>query len=257
MSFRVLVDVTNPGQFFACCGLLELATRLAGDATGHFEGGHFIVAAECTLSGLLDRWTSTRLVQVDPEDDASSPIHVQAPFDLRLDWWRDEDAGGRDLKVWAGSMKSVRIAQAMVASLRDPELHAEDLFDRGLIVYDPDEPTKKVEPFYFDARRAPNAHSRDVGFSPNDLKMTTTAFPAVEALCLVGLQRCRPAPTEQKLVFTYRTWRTPLPITIAAPVVSTAVPTAGTRKYRFENWFRSGQKKHKAFRSAVAVGGGW
>ncbi|WP_437635816.1 hypothetical protein [Sorangium sp. So ce854] len=253
MSFRVQVDVTNPGQFFACCGLLELATRLTGDAKGHFEGGHFIVAAECTLSGLLDRWTSARLVQVDPEDDASSPIHVPAPFDLRLDWWKDEDSGGRELKVWAGTMQSVRIAQAMVASLRDPALHAEDLFDRGFIVYDPNDPAKKVEPFYFDARRAPNAHSRDVGFSPNDLDLTTTAFPAVEALCLVGLQRCRPAPTGQKRVFTYRAWGTPLPIPIAAPVVSAAVPTAGTRTYRFENWYRTGQKKHKAFRPAVSV----
>ncbi|WP_434045148.1 MULTISPECIES: hypothetical protein [Sorangium] len=255
MSFRVQVDVTNPGQFFACCGLLELATRLAGDATAHFEGAHFVVAAGCTLSGLLDRWTSTRLVQVDPEDDASSPIYLPPPFDLRLDWWKDADAGGRDLKVWAGTMQSVRIAQAMVASLRDPELHAEDLFARGFIVYDPDEPTKKVEPFYFDARRAPNAHSRDVGFSPNDLELTTTAFPAVEALCLVGLQRCRPAPTEQKRIFIYRTWATPLPISLAAPVVSAAVPMAGTRTYRFENWFRTGQKKHKAFRSAVSIEG--
>src|SRR5437773_11624901 len=45
------------------------------------------------------------------------------------------------------------------------------------VVYD--ESGKKVEPFYFDARRAINAHSRDVGFSPNDLQLTTTAFPAV------------------------------------------------------------------------------
>ena len=28
MSIRIAVDPTNPGQFFACCGLLELADRL-------------------------------------------------------------------------------------------------------------------------------------------------------------------------------------------------------------------------------------
>ncbi len=27
-SIRVNIDPTNPGQFFACCGLLELADRL-------------------------------------------------------------------------------------------------------------------------------------------------------------------------------------------------------------------------------------
>jgi CRISPR-associated protein Csx14 len=27
-NIRIPVDLTNPGQFFACCGLLELADRL-------------------------------------------------------------------------------------------------------------------------------------------------------------------------------------------------------------------------------------
>ena len=28
-TIRIRVDATNPGQFFACCGLLELASRLS------------------------------------------------------------------------------------------------------------------------------------------------------------------------------------------------------------------------------------
>jgi CRISPR-associated protein Csb3 len=36
-SIRVKVDLTNPGQFFACCGLLELADRLWPGAEGWFE----------------------------------------------------------------------------------------------------------------------------------------------------------------------------------------------------------------------------
>ena len=255
MSFHIQVDVTNPGQFFACCGLLELATRLTGDAMARFEAANFIIDTNCTLTQLLDCWTSTQPKTVDPDDEFASPIRWPAPFELRIDWWKD-DTGGRDLKVWAGSMQGVRIARAMVAALRDPKLHTEALLDVGCIVYDPDEPTKKVEPFYFDARRAPNAHSRDVGFSPNDLDLITTAFPAVEALCLVGLQRCRPAPTAQKRVFKYGTWSTPLPAAVVAPVVSGAVRLAGTRTYRFENWYRTGQKKHKAFRPAVFIEGG-
>lgn len=31
-AIRINVDLTNPGQFFACCGLLELADRLWGGA---------------------------------------------------------------------------------------------------------------------------------------------------------------------------------------------------------------------------------
>jgi len=36
-TIRINVDVTNPGQFFACCGLLELADRLWPGAEGWFE----------------------------------------------------------------------------------------------------------------------------------------------------------------------------------------------------------------------------
>jgi len=36
-NIRIKVDVTNPGQFFACCGLLELADRLRPGAEGWFD----------------------------------------------------------------------------------------------------------------------------------------------------------------------------------------------------------------------------
>ncbi|MBV9945919.1 MAG: hypothetical protein JOZ69_03630 [Myxococcales bacterium] len=254
MTFQVRVDAQNPGQFFGCCGLLELAQRLTGEAVGHFDGTSFHVAADCTLSQLIDRLSCTSIVQTDSDDDTGSPLRLGAPFDMLVDWWHDAWAGGRELKVWAGTMQSVRIAQAMVASLRDPEFHGESLFDIGRVVYDPGEPTKKVEPYYFDARRAPNAHSRDVGFSPNDLELTTTAFPAVEALCLFGLQRCRPKPSPAgRRFFEYVWWSHPSRSSVLAPIVSGAVPLPGTRRYRFENWFRTGQRKHKAFRPAVVV----
>jgi CRISPR-associated protein Csb3 len=150
-------------------------------------------------------------------------------------------------------MQSMRIAQAMVTALRGPAFHSENLLDAGCVVYDPDATTTKVEPYYFDARRALNAHSRDVGFSPNDLSLTTTAFPAVEALCLVGLQRCRPAPQrdEQRRIFRYSVWQEPLPVTLLAAVVSGAVPTRGSRTFEFENWFRTGKRQLKAYRYSV------
>ncbi len=40
-AISVRVDPTNPGQFFAACGLLELADRLWGGAEGWFEDGAF------------------------------------------------------------------------------------------------------------------------------------------------------------------------------------------------------------------------
>ena len=45
-SITVTVDPTNPGQFFACCGLLELADRLWPGAEGWFaeDGREFKIA---------------------------------------------------------------------------------------------------------------------------------------------------------------------------------------------------------------------
>lgn len=255
MSFHVHVDPTNPGQFFACCGLFELATRLDRDALARFETGRFVVEGAISLAAIIDTLTHGPLRQLDDNDKTSSPIGLPPPFDLRLDWWQ-ADLIGRELKVWAGTMQSVRIAQAMVTALRAEGIVNEAILDHGCIVYDPCDASKKVEPFYFDARRALNSHSRDVGFSTNDLELTTIAFPATEALCLIGLQRVRPARTERRRVFDYRTWSTPVPLPIASVVACGAVPLAGTRTYRFECWFRTGQKKHKAFRPAISLNEG-
>lgn len=35
-TIRINVDVTNPGQFFACCGVLELASRIDPHSTARF-----------------------------------------------------------------------------------------------------------------------------------------------------------------------------------------------------------------------------
>jgi CRISPR-associated protein Csb3 len=150
-------------------------------------------------------------------------------------------------------MESVRIARAMQSSLRDERFHSTNLFDVGVITYDANDPQKKVEPYYFDSRRGPNAHSRDVGFSPNDLQLTTTAYPAVELLCLIGLQRCLPAKTGKARVFNYSTWTQPIPPSLCPAVISGFVRFPGSQRYRFENWYRTGQKKHKAFRSATPI----
>jgi len=253
-NIRVNVDPTNPGQFFACCGLLELADRLWEGAEGWFECGEFRISAGGTLADLMSRLSEVELLQIDPADQTASPIEIGRPFrTLRLDWWCDEQSGGKELKVWAGRMESFRIARAMQRAMRDKRFEDADMFNIGCIVYDPANIKKKVEPFYFDARRGPNAHSRDVGFSPNDLQMTTTAFPAVEFFCLVGLQRCLPVKAEQPRMFEYHTWTNPLAPALTPAAVCGLLSYVGRLGFRFENWYRTGQKKHKAFRSSIPL----
>jgi CRISPR-associated protein Csb3 len=247
-EFRIRVDVTNPGQFFACCGLLELTERLSGNAEGVFESGEFYVRCNQTFEQVMEAITTAQLNQLDMDDATSSPIGIGGPFKLRLDWWKRKDRATAGLKLWAGTMESFRIARAMQQAMRSGVFQSNDFFNVGTVAYDPDDLTKKVEPFYFDARRGPNAHSRDVGFSPNDLGLTTTAFPAVEFLCLVGLQRCQPVVSDRVRIYNYHTWSAPLPpLLLPAAVAGLISPSVG---YRFESWFRTGQKKHKAFLTA-------
>ena len=259
-SIRVRVDPTNPGQFFACCGLLELADRLWEGAEGWFEGGGFLIHliddstfGTSTLNELLSTVAGVDLRQVDPNDDYSSPIHLPPPFDFKLDWWKDTRSGGDRLKVWAGSMRSVRIARAMQSVLLEPSLQNEALFDSGMVVYDPLQKKKKVEPFYFDARRGASSRAIDIGFSPDSLQMTATAYPAVEFLCLVGLQRFRPLPTDRPRIFDYYTWTIPLAPLVAPSAACGLLTGVGDQIYRFENAFRTSQKKHKAFMPATRI----
>lgn len=270
MSISVNVDPTNPGQFFACCGLLELADRLWPGAEGWFadDDRTFQIAGNISLRDVLVAANTTLFAGAEDEDDEDDegdddddaavvePLLIESPVRLRLDWWSD-----KAIKTWAGSMNVRLIAIAMCNAI---DVNRSDPLNQSEIVFDPPKPTpvgskqrkgplKKREPFYFDARRGPNAHSRDVGFSPNDLKLKTTAAPAVEFLSLIGLQRCRPAPTTRPRVLDYYTWNAPLAVSLLPAAVSGVLPVIRSRGYRFENRFRSGQKKLKAYYPATLM----
>ncbi len=252
---RICVNVEpfNPGQFFACCALLELADRLWPGVEGWFaaNGREFYVSAPGTLPELVDAITTANLIHNDVDDAYSSALTIGAPFrPLCVDWWLTDQTGARDLKVWAGTMESYGIARAMQIAMRAPEFRVPGLFDIGMVVTNPDDPAKKKEPYYYDARRAPNAHARDIGFSPNDLHVTSIAYPAVELLCLVGLQVARPVLTSESRVYDYFSWTIPLPTNLLLAASTGRLELPGQQGYRFENWFRTGQKKHKAFRTA-------
>lgn len=271
VELRVAVDCTNPGQYFACCGLLELAARMWGGVEGWFTPGafHWHGAAGTSDSESLKSFLAAvgaLALRADGDpDDTKVPIVMETGrVPLRLDWWLEKQSAGDRLKVWAGTMRNYRIAKAMQACLRDQSFQHEGVLDAGCVVYEPDDLSKKVEPFYFDARRGANAMSLDLGFSPDSLGMTSIAYPAVEFLTLVGLQRFRPAPmatpraskeaqSATRRVFRYFAWSTPLPVELAACAASGALDIVPLVGYEFENAFRTDQKKHKAFTNATAV----
>ena len=275
-AVKVRVDPTNPGQFFACCGLLELADRLWGGAEGWFEDREFCLDAKGKLPELLamakamhlsnesdDRTTLDEQEEEDDKKDESqdenNALDIVAPICLHLDWWKD-----KSLKTWAGSMNAVKIFISMCNAI-DP--NNKDPLNQRQVVFDPilqadKSPThgkpkrpKKREPFYFDALRGANALPIDVGFSPDAVKITPLASPVVEALCFIGLQRCRPMPANKVRIFDYHTWAVPLDTCLAPVAVCGLLPQVYSRGYRFENAFRTDQKKHKAFTPATPLKG--
>jgi CRISPR-associated protein Csb3 len=296
-SFFVNVDVTNPGQFFACCGLLELAHRLWPGAEGWFDHSKSMFAisangisvtvdylnhalANCDVSGLSEEQCREREVleaenrrlrkqgQKLPNEKEErrkelgtlarqGAIRLGKPFDIVLDWWQTDDKDITTPKTWAGRQELHRIARAAQDALSDIS-EPREMFDYGCVLREPREYRKEksdgqepVEPFYFDARRF--AHPLDIGFSLDKQDAETIAYPAVELLGLIGLQRFRPARAPNKWWFEYSAWLAPLAAPVAAAVVCGSVP-AGYR-YRFQLLFRDDKKRYKAFDYATRIGG--
>lgn len=241
---RLDIDRANPGHFFGCCGLFELAQRLWPRTTARFEGAHFILS-DGDLDEIVTRVVRAPLEVLEPSNRRSSALQLAGHFDLRIDWWKVE----RGLKTWAGQMSVERIATSLQRDL--PSTLKNGFFDDGHVVMGAD--GKKVEPFYFDGRRGATALPLDVGFSSDALSLETVAFSATEFLTLVGLQRFRPAEVKLR-VYQYRVWHAPLPITLAALAAANVLLDDGPL-FQFESAFRTDQRKHKAFSPAIPVHG--
>jgi hypothetical protein len=264
------VDPANPGQFFACCGFLELADRLWPGAEGWFEcegmQSNFQIAVSPARS-LRELLVNAARLQFnirnddeagrDAEEDGEvllDPIVVTSPVALVLDWWWD-----KSIKPWAGSMKERLILHAMLQRINpadpDPLNSEEAVFDSS----SPPEPgqrrkkSKKREPFYFDSRRGCNAHPLDSGFSPDTHNLQSNCFPAVEAMCFIGLQRARPGPSGLPNRSRYTVWTKRLPVNTVAGVVCGLVPLHGSVTFTFDNFFRTDQRKHKSYSRATRV----
>ncbi|MBN2327389.1 MAG: type I-U CRISPR-associated protein Cas8c [Candidatus Omnitrophica bacterium] len=269
-NIRINVDVTNPGQFFACCGLLELADRLWPGAEGWFEKHHFCIKSEFSteqnlkhilheiqnLTFDIGKDTNSKKKEQDKDDESLiNPILLKwknGSEAMQLDWWND-----RSIKTWAGSMNHEQILRAMLDGIDSSH---NDPFNHLLVVYDTPKHTerkktrttnsKKREPFYFDSRRGNKSHPQDSGFSPDRHKMESQCCPVVEALCFIGLQRTRPFPTGINNMSRYTVWSIPLTTNVLSPVVCGILNLPHSKSYIFKNYFRSDQRKHKAYSQA-------
>ncbi len=134
---RINLDPCNPGQFYACCGLLELLELRGAYTHSHFEldrlllhKATFVLATELSVD-LPDIVTSLKKVKCravprgnvasngdGPADsdepktkDSTAPVAICfSEGTLTLDWWLDGFwSNNSDLKLWAGNQSSLQI----------------------------------------------------------------------------------------------------------------------------------------------------
>lgn len=244
------VDLTNPGQFLACCGLLELASRISGDAVAWFADSCFRLA-HCPID-LVQQFVRAPVV-TDGGDGAapsgegeteelgkSPPVRFASPFRLRLDWWTDASAVRAGFKTWAGGQTVIGFVDGMRKRIDADCDVGPGLFRQTVAIRQP-------KPLYFDARLS-RLTAIDAGFSTE--RFTTAFSPATELLALVGLQRFRPMAVEPRERYTFMSWADPLPVAVAAAVAHGLVPCLASQRYQFPLVVRTGGK-YKAFGTAT------
>jgi CRISPR-associated protein Csx14 len=250
-NIRIPVDLTNPGQFFACCGLLELADRLWPGAEGWFEPGgrDFCVTFSGENRGtllellfILVGSSPTPVARLERNGLEVPPIIAPLAFSfdggntiaLTLDFWTKLRMDKGIAKVisnppwnfWSGQQKSSSIWNGLRAELTkqmrtvDFSASADPL---ALRVF-------QGGRFGFDCGPAWNA--LDVGFSPNEQNMQVESSPMVELLAAVGVQRFRPVMNDDRDGLDYFTWHRPYSPSVAAAATAGAIRDGFTQRFR-------------------------
>ena len=179
-TLTINVDLCNPGQFFACCGLLELAHRQTPSfhrAVGWFKvskqkNTDFHITAfttedkPITLQNLIESLKQCSIVNKG-SDGKEGPLFLEDPFHIWIDW-RKALPQNSMVKTWAGQQVLFKIVQALQIAVRTTVSVAynEDLLN----IYSPvktDGNKKDITVTAFNIAKSENVI--DAGFSADNL----------------------------------------------------------------------------------------
>jgi len=224
---RLRLDPCNPGQFFACCGLFELANSIG--TTARFvcdedrpRTAEFLIAGSHVpeLAVLLRLVHEMEWKPLGAAEESIDPVLVKVgEWKAEIDWWLDDfREKATNLKCWAGQVTTRKLFEELSA-LIDPVTAAEDPMKFAGM-------TKSK--FGTDPRSAWNA--LDFGYSPNVHNQDAVTYPAVEMLAAIGLQGFRPK-AERRGNIGYSLWTAPLPVAVARLAATT--PWDGLPRYDY------------------------
>jgi hypothetical protein len=246
-TITINVDVTNPGQFFACCGLLELADRLwpGAEVSGkfdppRFDRSRFSIFSKCSLCSfkthdIVEALLACKRSSVNPyrpimgsngkpvaDAKKTKPVQLDGLIALRLSWWLDEPAGRQTaFKMWGAHQTSEGLIGDMAQAICTDKMTDDTVFQSRAGM------TGRIG---LDTRSSWN--TLDEGFSPNDQTLPVDTYPATELLAAIGLETFRPAAVDDGYI--YACWSNPLPVIVARVVASGSVNIQGISRYRFE-----------------------
>lgn len=276
-NISVNVDLTNPGQFFACCGLLELADRLWPGAEGWFaaDGKQFNVSMKstsevngtrpesdleflvknfvnCSIKSSLGDDGLNRLGTLLSQDKSSLTI-IEAEEKIRLQaaWKRERIVVGPPFDLildwWWDELSGATLlktwaAKQFITKIIKPLQDATHLWksdDKNAASLIQFSTKISGLPFYFDSDSHAQNTARDYGFSFADVPTTSVHRPFLELLAFIGLQRFRPMRIDASNLIQYAVWFQPLAISVASPVASGLVEIPQIMHLEFSMLYRT------------------
>ncbi|MBD0865928.1 MAG: type I-U CRISPR-associated protein Cas8c [Rhodobacteraceae bacterium] len=263
------VDVSNPGQVFACLGFMEAARILCGQARGGFDWTNaadtrFTLAADgdrnpfATVLEFLAGAHPNPVIPKNRQAAAKTPkasslelsstyptgkdermarpirLHNGERPSIQLGCWAD-GSSREAFKLYSGNRSAEEIAGAMLHGNSSrgtkgvAQLWQED--STQLTSKPFDVVTPMGGSFNLDPRGAWTAI--DAGYSPNEHKHPVQASPVVEFLAAWGLDHARPDET-RKRQFCYAVWDGALPPPLARVALTGILEIFPTRRFSFE-----------------------
>ena len=233
---KIPVQLKNPGEYFACLGLWELAEKLNRSkepTRGYFEfnpqrsvfRSNFCIETDLAEVDLLNGLYSCKAKAEDPESPLSL-VYFGAPINLTLDWWLTK-SDRSNLKTWSGRVKGPQIIVDMLEMAKVSKIQKIDnVFKERSF-----RSRKGIQHLlYLDTTSAGGSYR---GYSTDEAGVKVAEPYFVEFLAAIGLQRFRPFHDEEKNEFCYVTWTRPLTCNQAFIAIRYGVPLLGTRHFVF------------------------
>ncbi|MDG6950152.1 MAG: hypothetical protein JRM77_09995 [Nitrososphaerota archaeon] len=232
MNEYLELDITNPGEVYACLGLLEILDKISPGALGRFHDEVFEVVADTSLCQVVNQ---VKQAALEPEDTVTSgtrwrekstqPVLIRTDFGtLPIESWLSPDHSDHDkgLKLWAGRVQTLNLLEKLQQGL--PLIETKDV--RGLFNIG-----RACTPTGLDPR---SAISRgDLGFSYDSHSLKPIVYPAVDLFAMMGFQVARPKRTGGT-TYAYSLWeKLLLPPLAARAVISCELPSMSMSRWEY------------------------